>query len=103
MRNTANEQSGQGPLQRLAVGAVHLGNGGEQDRPGDILDEVGLGAEGYQQRGVLLAAGCFGGVGWGGVAQEGLGLQALVAYSPGEEGEVCCEGEGEGAGHGWGE
>lgn len=97
MHDAEGQERGQGHLQHPAVGTVHLGDGGQEDGPRHILDEVGMAAGCDEQR--RRRVGCLVGV----ITKDDLVLHTASDHAPGEEGEVGCEGQGEGPGHGWGE
>lgn len=84
-------------MQDSAVGAVELGHGGEKEGQRHILRKVGMGARSELE-------GARGGRTFdlfGSVADVGVGLDAFVADTVGEEEEVGGEGKRPGPRHGW--
>lgn len=90
MGDAHNQQRPQSPVHDLPVGAIELGDGGEDEGHGHVLDEIAVGPHGEVERirtlGVDLGRRGF-------VTQELLVLQALHRHTGGEETEVGCEWE----------
>lgn len=102
MSDAQGEEGGHGVIENSAIGAVELGDGGQQEGEGYIFEEVHVGANIEVERvWIVRVAGLAAVVAIELVTNPLLILDALVDDTVHEDEEVAGEGQSPGAGDSW--